>query len=127
MNRRRNESGAMMTMTMEHSNLMEAGGPTGRRADDECQTSAGDFLRSLIGAAPDDLLWDDIHHLQGHAHCSGREIIVIASRDSSHHPLVLTLADWETIRRADSSERGALLRTCAIDSHTRLLEALAAA
>jgi hypothetical protein len=107
----------MMTMTRQARTL----------TDGECQASATDYLRNLIGAPPDDLMWDDVHHLQGHARCSGREIIVIAARDTQHHTLVLTLEDWETIRHADSADRRALLRDYAIESHTRLLEVLKAA
>ncbi len=101
---------------------MEA--PSGRREDLECQTNAGKYLGTLIGAAPDNLCWDSIHHLQGHVRCAGREIIVIAARDDLHHALVVTLEDWQRIRVASGSERVEMLRACAIESHARLLEAL---
>ncbi|MCU1360533.1 MAG: hypothetical protein JWN99_1822 [Ilumatobacteraceae bacterium] len=97
------------------------------RPDSDCQNSAGEYLRDLIGAPPDDLLWDDVHHLQGHARCSGREIIVIAARDSAHEPLVVTVEDWDTIRHSFGRDRGELLRNSAILSHSRFLEVLAAA
>lgn len=105
--------------------MMEARTPVGRRDDAECQTYASQFLEALMGATPDDLCWDHIHHLQGHAHCSGRPLVIIASRDNSHHTLVLTLEDWETIRRAEHGDRPSMLRACAIESHARLLEAVA--
>jgi hypothetical protein len=106
--------------------IMEATARNARRDDDECQASASQFLRELIGAEPDDLLWDVEHHLQGHAHWSGREIIVIASRDDSHRPVVLTAEDWDTIRHSFGYDRGELLRRSAIQTHSRFVEALAA-
>ena len=70
---------------------MEAKTSTWRRDDYECQTDANAFLTDLMGAPPEDLRWDTIHHLQGHTRCSGRPLVVIASRNESHHALVLTL------------------------------------
>ena len=105
---------------------MEAPARTIRRGDDECQASAREFLRELIGSVPDDLLWDGDHHLQGHAHWSGREIIVIAPRDEEHRPVVLTVEDWDTIRHSLGPDRGELLRRSAIQTHSRFVEALAA-
>jgi hypothetical protein len=118
-----------MTMTMTKTMTNALPGTNGRtqRSDGDCQSSAGEYLCSLIGAAPDDLLWDDVHHLQGHAHCRGHEIIVIASRDSSHHALVMTVEDWDTIRHSFGRDRRELLRTCSIESHSRFLEVLAVA
>jgi NTE family protein len=101
---------------------------TGRRRDDlECQGSAGRFLATLLGSAPDDLCWDSTHHLQGHAHCRGRELVVIAPRDTRHHAVVVTAEDWDAIRLATQNERGVLLQACAIESPGRLLAALAPA
>jgi hypothetical protein len=98
----------------------------GRRGDDECQASAGAFLRELIGAAPEHLVWDGNHHLQGHAHCGGRELVLIASRDASHRPVVMTVEDWDTIRHSFGCDRAQLLRSSSIESRGRLLEVLAA-
>jgi hypothetical protein len=98
---------------------------TGRQGDLECQSTAGEYLTTLIGAAPENLRWDDVHHLQGRARCSGREMVVIAGRDDSHHALVFTLEDWQSIRVAAGPDRSEMLRSCAIDSHLRFLEALA--
>lgn len=95
-----------------------------RRDDLTCQCSAGAFLAELIGSAPDDLRWDGTHHLQGHAHCAGREIVVIAGRDTAHHAVVLTAEDWDAVRIAAPAERAIMLRTCSIDSHRRLVETL---
>ena len=93
--------------------------------DAECWARAWDYLMSLLGAAPDDLCWDATHHLQGHAHVDGRELVVIASRDEQHHVLVLTPEDWDEIRRAPADARGELLRRCAIADHDRLVQVLA--
>jgi hypothetical protein len=80
---------------------------------------------SLLGKAPDALLWDERHHLQGHAHVHGHELVVIASRDEEHHVLVLTPEDWDEIRRAPADRRGELLRRCAIEDRERLTQVLA--
>ena len=96
----------------------------GRREDVECQAAAGEYLRALIGAAPDDLVWDAYHHLQGHAHCAGREVILIAARDLEHCPLVLTPQDWNGIRRTSGEERIELMRSCAISTHVRFMNML---
>ena len=115
-----------MSMTMAHA---EHQAPTHaeRRDDVECQASAGAFLAELIGEAPDDLIWDGKHQLQGHAHWGGREIIVIAARDAAHRPVVLTVEDWDTIRHSIGFDRGQLLRSSAIVSHSRFVEVLATA
>ena len=89
-----------------------------------CQVNATEYLGALIGAAPENLRWDNVHHLQGHVVCAGREIILIAPRDDLHHALVLTLEDWQRIRVAQGAERLEMLRACAIESHDRLLQAL---
>jgi hypothetical protein len=108
-----------MTTTLQHKPV------TGRRDDRECQINATEFLTGLLGAAPDDLRWDDDHHLQGHAHSAGHEIVVIAPRDNAHHTLVFTPEDWDAIRHSATCDRDVMLRTCAIESHARLAELLA--
>jgi hypothetical protein len=80
---------------------------------------------SLIGSEPDDLCWDERHHLQGHAHVHGKELVVIAPRDDDHHVLVLTPEDWDDVRRAHPERRVELLRRCAIEDHDRLTQVLA--
>jgi hypothetical protein len=112
-----------MTMTMDHPATIQPQ----RRDDAECQISAGRFLAELIGGAPHDLVWDGDHHLQGHAHCAGREIVVIASRDAAHRPVVLTVEDWNTIRRSFGCDRSQLLRRSAIVNHSGLMQVLASA
>lgn len=98
-----------------------------KRDDAECWARAWDYLMTLIGSEPDDLCWDERHHLQGHAHVDGRELVVIASRDEGHHVLVLTPHDWDDIRWAIPERRGELLRSCAIADHDRLTQVLASA
>ena len=82
---------------------------------------------ALLGSEPDDLCWDTTHHLQGHAHIAGRELVVIAPRDEQHHVLVLTPEDWDEFRRSPVEDRGELLRRCAIADHDRLIQVLATA
>lgn len=93
--------------------------------DAECWARACDYLMSLLGTAPDGLCWDATHHLQGHVQVAGHELVVIASRDDSHHVLVLTPQDWDEIRRALPDRRGDLVRRCAIEDHDRLIQVLA--
>ena len=50
---------------------------------------AYDFLVGLMGVAPDVLTWDSTHRLQGHAHHHGHELVVIATHEASHKPVVL--------------------------------------
>ena len=94
------------------------------RTDIECWARASDFLTELIGSPPDDLLWDDTHHLQGHGHVHGRELIVIAPRDDHHRPVVLTTEDWDAVRRVSTDQRRDLLNACAIADHNRLVAVL---
>ena len=96
-----------------------------RRPDGDCRAHAGEFLNALIGAPPDDLSWDDTNRLEGHAHLGGRELIVIAGRDATHQPIVLTVEDWGYVR-LECCNRGALLAECAITDRLRLAAALAA-
>jgi hypothetical protein len=94
------------------------------RPDSECWARASEFLTELIGSPPDDLLWDDTHHLQGHGHLHGRELIVIAPRDDDHQTVVLTAEDWDAVRRASTDRRRDLLNACAITDHNRLVTVL---
>ncbi len=106
------------------STTLEQTTTTIRRDDSECQTAARRYLQDLMGMPPDDLVWDIDHHLQGHAHCAGHEIVVIASRDTLHQPVVLTPQDWDAIRRSAGPTRCEMLKACAIASGTRLREVL---
>jgi hypothetical protein len=94
------------------------------RPDIECWARASEFLTELIGSPPDDLLWDDTHHLRGHGHVRGRELIVIAPRDDDHQTVVLTAEDWDAVRRASTDQRRDLLSACAIADHNRLVAVL---
>jgi len=100
--------------------------PVHHRTDPQCRADATQYLVGLIGSPPDDLSWDCDHHLQGHAHVCGCELVVIAARDEAHHPLVLTARDWDEIRRASDLERMNLVRCCAIENHDQLTHALQA-
>lgn len=91
------------------------------RPDAVCRARATEFLFELIGSSLDDLLWDDTHHLQGHGHLHGRELVVIAPRDDDHRTVVLTAEDWDAVRRASTDQRRDLLDTCAIADHDRLV------
>jgi len=94
------------------------------RPDTECRARANEFLTELIGSPPDSLSWDDVHHLQGHGHVHGRELVVIAPRDDDHHTVVLTIEDWDAVRRCSTDRRRDLIDECAIIDHDRLVAVL---
>ena len=91
----------------------------------ESRARARDFLAVVIGSQPDDLCWDEVHHLQGHAHVDGQELVVIAARDELHRPVVLLAADWDEIRR-NVQNRRTILEERAIADRAHLAAALAA-
>ncbi|MDJ0767540.1 MAG: hypothetical protein QNJ12_02060 [Ilumatobacter sp.] len=43
--------------------------------------------------------WDPDHHLQGHIDVRGTHLVIIATRDDEHTPLVLTEREWDAMRR----------------------------
>lgn len=92
--------------------------------DSESWARASEFLVKLVGTTLDDLRWDDTHHLQGHAHLNGRELVVIAPRDDRHETVVFVSEDWDAVCRADRDHREDLLRSCAIADHDRLVALL---
>jgi hypothetical protein len=92
---------------------------TSPRPDAECRIRATEFLTAVIGAPPDELQWDDVHHLRGHVHHDGHELVVIAGRDASHEPVVLTVEDWNRVRR-DCCDRRVLLSERAIADRRHL-------
>lgn len=94
------------------------------RSDADSQAMAREFFTELIGSAPDDLEWDDTHHLQGHGHLGGHELVVIAPRDDQHHTIVLIAEDWDAVRRATADQRRGLLEACVIADHNRLVAVL---
>ncbi len=114
------------TTTLRSTTSTSANRDAGRtiRPDIECRAKANEFLTELIGSPPDDLLWDDTHHLRGHGHVRGRELIVIAPRDDDHQTVVLTAEDWDAVRRASTDQRRDLLSACAIADHNRLVAVL---
>jgi hypothetical protein len=97
-----------------------------QRSDAECRAVAIDMLATLIGATPD-LWWDAEYHLKGDVRVGGCDLVLIATRDLAHQPVVLRSADWEEVRRAPASERSGLLRRYAISSRRRLADVLAVA
>jgi hypothetical protein len=101
-----------------------AQGCQGRRSDPEARTRATEFLHTLSGAHSTELSWDDTFRLQGHAHVDCRELIVIASRDDQHEPVVLTIEDWDQLRR-QGGDSAALIAERAIVSPQHLELALA--
>jgi hypothetical protein len=113
--------------TTKHSTTSTSDSSDGDRVvrpDSECRATASEFLTELIGSPPDDLLWDGTHHLRGHGHFHGRELIVIAPRDDDHQTVVLTAEDWDAVRRASTDQRHDLLNACALVDHNRLLAVL---
>jgi hypothetical protein len=105
------------TSTTRNSNAADRAA----RPDIECRAKASEFLTELIGSPPEDLLWDDVHHLQGHSQLHGRHLVVIAPRDEDHQTVVLTAEDWDAVRRANTDQRRDLLNACAIADRKRLV------
>jgi hypothetical protein len=89
----------------------------------KCQANAHAYLVGLIGGRAE-LLWDSTHCLQGHVRLGRHEIVVIATRDASHHPVVLTAPNWEAVRRSQSNERRELIKSCEITDHSGLVSIL---
>jgi hypothetical protein len=90
----------------------------------KCRARAYAYLVELIGARPETLTWDTTHCLQGHAHLGCREIVVIATRDASREPVVLTAPDWDAVRRSPADQRRGLIESCAITDHPGLVALL---
>jgi len=90
----------------------------------ECRARADAFVAELIGAPTEELTWDEVHPLQGHVHIGRRELVVIATHDTSRRPVVLTVAGWDAVRRSSSEERRALIASCAITNHSALVSVL---
>ena len=85
---------------------------------------AYDFLVGLMGVAPDVLTWDSTHRLQGHAHHHGHELVVIATHEASHKPVVLTAPGWDEVRRSSNDQRHELIDSYAITDHSGLVAAM---
>ena len=71
-----------------------------RRFDDEqAQRRALHHLTDCVGRdCSGEVCWDPVHHLQGHIEVNGEHLVLIASRDDDHDPLVLSEADWDALR-----------------------------
>ena len=95
-----------------------------RRTDLQARSRARQFLNKLTGPRPTDLSWDDTFRLQGHARVGRCELIVIAPRDQEHEPVVLTVEDWDELRR-DGGNSAALVSDRAIVTRRRLDAVLA--
>ena len=74
-------------------------------SDPECRARAYAYLVELIGARPETLTWDSTHCLQGHAHVGQRDLVVIAPRDATHRPIVMTEPGWDAVRRSIADQR----------------------
>ena len=92
--------------------------------DRECRARADAFLVELIGARPATVTWDSTHCLQGHVHIGCCELVVIAPRDASHVPMVLTAPDWDAVRRSSGDQRRGLIASWAITDRASLASAL---
>ena len=90
----------------------------------KCRARASAYLAAIIGARPETLVWDSTHRLQGHAQLGRLEIVVIATRDASQHPVVLTAPNWDAVRRSQSDERSNLIKSCEITDHSCLVSIL---
>ncbi len=88
-----------------------------------CQARAYDFLVRIAGTRPETLTWDSTHRLQGHAQLRGHELVVIATRDASHRPVVLTEPGWDAVRRSSNDQRHDLLESYSITDHSGLVAA----
>ena len=118
----KNHTNSTNSSAADHAEISGSGRVV--RSDSECRARASEFLTELIGSPPDDLQWDDTHHLQGHGHLDGHELVVIAPRDDLHQTVVLTAEDWDAVSRASIDQRRDLLATCAIADHNRLVAVL---
>ena len=71
-----------------------------RFSDEQAHERALRHLAECVGPeCADRVCWDPDHHLQGHVDVDGRHLVVIASRDDAHDPLVLTEQEWALLRR----------------------------
>ena len=89
-----------------------------------CRARAYDYLVQLAGTRPQRLTWDSTHCLQGHVQLAGRELVVIATRDASQRPVVLTEPGWDAVRRSGNDQRHDLIEACAITDRSSLVAAM---
>jgi hypothetical protein len=90
----------------------------------QCRARAYTYLAGLIGDRPHTVTWDSTHCLQGHVQVGRSQLVVIAPRDASHAPVVLTEPSWDAVRRCPGEDRRNLIRSCAITDGSRLASAL---
>ena len=96
-----------------------------KSSDHACRARAYVYLVGLIGAHPATLTWDSTHCLQGHVHLECGELVVIAPRDASHKPVVLTAPNWDAVRRSPGDQRRELIESCAITDRAGLASVFA--
>jgi hypothetical protein len=89
-----------------------------------CQARAYGYLVDLIGSRPETLAWDSIHRLQGHLRVGCQDLVIIATRDPSHEPVVLPASSWDAVRRCSDDERRELIERWAITDHSALVSVL---
>lgn len=71
-----------------------------RLDDDQAHRKALTRLAEVAGAeCAERVYWDPVHHLQGHVDVDGTHLVVIATRDDDHTPLVLSECEWDALRR----------------------------
>jgi hypothetical protein len=70
--------------------------------DEQAHARALRHLAASVGTdCSDRVCWDPDHHLQGHVDVAGEHLVVIATRDEAHDPMVLTEQDWDALRRGE--------------------------
>jgi hypothetical protein len=106
------------------NSISTSGGVQHTDSDPECRARAYAYLVELIGARPESLTWDSTHCLQGHAHVGHRDLVVIAPRDATHRPIVMTEPGWDAVRRSIADQRTALIQAYAITDHASLVSVL---
>jgi hypothetical protein len=71
-----------------------------RLNDHQAHERALELLSSVHGPeCASRVCWDPVHQLQGHVDVAGEHLVLIATRDEVHDPLVLTEQDWDALRR----------------------------
>lgn len=74
--------------------------PHNRLNDQQAHDRALEHFAAICGAQwVDCVLWDLEHQLQGHVDVAGQHLVLIATRDDEHEPLVLSESDWDALRR----------------------------
>lgn len=67
--------------------------------DDQAHQRAAQHLATVLGLeCASEVCWDNDHHLQGHVDLAGKHLVVIATRDDEHDPIVMSEAEWDAFR-----------------------------